>query len=454
VLTPHEPNGLPSVKPGSATADKTTADKTTADKTRADRTMAALDAQMLMLSAKVPNDQFLLYAFDGTPHDLASAVRELLCNAAACSELRLRVVDEHRWRYPRWERGEITPDQFRIHDLTDDHWQSCLDRVSHLSAEQLDPSGVSWRVHVFPAVRDIPGGWAVGSVVVVQMTHALGDGTRSAELAGALLGRRQPITSVAPPNPGPLLWRAVLAARAHRRLVGDVDAGLLAPPVPPRPALSFNTGPRVAAAARTLVVDRDRLPGPTVTVGALVAISEALAGYLGDRGEDVIRLGAEVPMVIGGAGERQAHNNFRNVGIDLCPELRRAERAERIAGQLDAHHRRGAHPATTASTAAFAAVPAWLLRWGMGRFDPTVRSATITGHTVVSSVNRGPADLFFGGHPAVLTAGYPALSPMMSLTHGVHGIGQRVALSVHADPNVVDIDDYTERLSDALGCQP
>ena len=422
--------------------------------TAAGSDMAALDAQMFLLSAKIPNDQFLLYAFDGTPDDLASAAQELCCNAAACSELRLRVVDGHRWRYPRWERGEITPEQFRIHDLKDGQWQSCLDRVSSLSAEQLDPSGVSWRVHIFPKVRDIPGVAAGGSVVVVQMTHALGDGTRSAELAGALLGSQQPITSVAPPDPGPLLWRAVLAARAHRRLVRDTAAGLLAPAASPRPALSINAGPRVAAAVRTLVLDRDALPGPTVTVGALVVISEALAGYLGDRGEDISRLGAEVPMANSRVQEPQAHNNFRNVGIDLFPELCRAERAERIAGQLDAHHRRGGHPATTASTAAFAAVPAWLLRWGMGRFDPTVRSATVTGHTVVSSVNRGPADLSFGGHPVVLTAGYPALSPMMGITHGVHGIGGRVALSVHADPSVVGVEDYTDRLSHALGCQP
>ena len=421
--------------------------------TAAGSDMAALDAQMFLLSAKVPNDQFLLYAFDGVPRDIAEAVDELRRRAQNCGELRLRVVDGHPWRYPRWEPGEITPGQFAVHDSGGEGWQSCLDRVSRLSANQLDVSRMCWRVNVFPEIHDVPGLPAAGSVVVLQMTHAMGDGTRSAELAGALLGRRQPITLVAAPDRGPLPWRAVLAARAHRRLLGDIDAGLLAPPVPPRPALSINTGPRVAAAVRTLVVDHDALPGPTVTVGALVVISEALAGYLGDRGEDVSRLGAEVPMANGGVQKPQAYNNFRNVGIDLFPELCRAEREERIAGQLDAHRRRGAHPAMVASTAAFAAVPAWLLRWGMGRFDPTVRSATVTGHTVVSSVNRGPADLSFGGHPVVLTAGYPALSPMMGLTHGVHGIGGRVALSVHADPSVVDVEGYTDRLSHALGCQ-
>ena len=416
--------------------------------------MAAPDAQMLMMSAKVPNDQFLLYAFDGTPDDLASAVQELLCNAAACHELRRRVVHKHPWRYPRWEPGEITPNQFRIHDLQGDSWQDCLDRVSDLSAEQLDPFRMCWRVHVFPEVRGIPGVAASGSVVVVQMTHALGDGTRSAELAGALLGRRQPVTALATPDSGTLLWQAVLAARAHRRLLRDIEDGRSAPPVPPRPALSINTGRRVAAAVRTLVIDRDALSGPTVTVAALVAIAEALAGYLGDRGEDISRLGAEVPMANPGAQKRQAYNNFRNVGVGLYPELGRVERSQRIAEELDAHRRRGEHPAMRASAAAFAAVPAWLLRWGIGKFDPSVRSATVTGHTVVSSINRGPADLAFGGHPVVLTAGYPALSPMMRLTHGVHGIGGRVALSVHADPSVVDIDDYTDRLSDALGCHP
>jgi len=437
VRTPRKPSGLLSDKPGSAAAG---------------RTMAAPDAQMLMLSAKVPNDQFLLYAFDGTPQDLASAAQELLRNAAAFSELRLRIVDEHPWRYPQWEPGEIAPDQFRIHDLKDDHWQGCLDRVSRLSAEQLDPSRMCWQVHVFPKVRDIPGAAAGGSVVVVQMTHALGDGTRSAELAGALLGRRQPITSGAPPYPGPLLWRAALAARAHRSLLRDIDAGLLAPPISPRPALGINVGTGDTPAVRTFVIDRVALPGPTVTVGALVAISEALAGYLGDRGEDISRLGAEVPMAHRGAQNRQAHNNFRNVGVGLYPELGRVERSQRIAGQLDAHRRRGEHPAMRTSTAAFDAVPAWLLRWGMSKFDPAVRSATVTGHTVVSSINRGPADLSFGGCPVVLTAGYPALSPMMGLTHGVHGIGGRVALSVHADPSIIDLDDYTQRLSDALGC--
>ena len=51
----------------------------------------------------------------------------------------------------------------------------------------------------------------------------------------------------------------------------------------------------------------------------------------------------------------------------------------------------------------------------------------------------------------VLTAGYPALSPSMGLTHGVHGIGETVAISVHAAESAVpDIDVYVQLLDAAL----
>jgi hypothetical protein len=40
---------------------------------------------------------------------------------------------------------------------------------------------------------------------------------------------------------------------------------------------------------------------------------------------------------------------------------------------------------------------------------------------------------------------------MMGLTHGVHGIGDTVAVSVHAAESAVgDIDAYVDRLADAL----
>src|SRR4029077_16214497 len=187
---------------------------------------------------------------------------------------------------------------------------------------------------------------------------------------------------------------------------------------------------------------RAQLDGPTVTVAALASVSSALSGYLGDAAAS---LAAEVPMAK--SGVPQAYNHFANVTVRLYPGLSRPARMERIAADLtDARHR-SQHPAVRAADRAFAAVPAPLLRWGVSHFDPDVRLSQVSGNTVVSSVYRGPRDLRFGGAPVLLTAGYPALSPAMGLVHGVHGIGDTVAISVHAAESAIgDVDDYLARL--------
>ncbi len=124
---------------------------------------------------------------------------------------------------------------------------------------------------------------------------------------------------------------------------------------------------------------------------------------------------------------------------------------QRIRADLTNARRRFEHPATKSGSRAFAAVPAPLLRWGTSQFDADARHTEVLGITVLSSVNRGPADLRFGDARVVLTAGYPALSPAMGLTQGVHGIGETIAISVHAaESGFGDIDAYVELLAAAL----
>lgn len=412
----------------------------------ASRRMTAVDAQMLWMSAKIPNDQFLLYAFDGSPSEIDAAIDQMWLRAEACDELRLRVVDDCAARYPRWVPGVVDRSQFVVRDAGRT-WQSCLDAVADLVGRQLDTRQMCWRVHVFPDVSGVPEAGGVATVVVIQMAHALGDGTRSAALAGVLLGRATPVSAPGSCRRASLAARAIVASAEHRRMTQDLAAGLLPEPGCQRPPLSINQPRCGEGRFRTVVMRRDQLAGPTVTVAAMVGIAGAITDYCAGRGESVTELGAEVPLA---SNKALAHNNFRNVGVGLHPDAEPTVRAARIMSELGRHRRRGRHPAVAAASAAFAAVPAPLLRWGVSQFDPGLRGPTLTGNTVVSSVNRGPADLAFGGCPVVFTAGFPGLSPMMSLTHGVHGIGDRVAISVNADPGNLDIDEYTDRLRAAL----
>ena len=415
------------------------------------RRLSAVDAQTFWMSAKIPNDQFLLYGFAGVASDLEQALDVIRQRAQNCAELSLRIEERNLLTYPAWVTGPVEADQLVVHDLADNSWAGCLAAVARLAEDQLDARRMTWRLHVFAPVDGLPGA-RVGTVAVLQAAHALGDGIRSSALAAWLFGRVGKVPSVPAPPPirgAALPWRSVLAARAHRQLVRDTEAGLLAPQADSRPALHTNVRPDGVRSIRTVIRDRAQLPGPTVTVGVLAVVSTALAAHLRELGDDPSTLGAEVPMAR--AGVRQANNYFGNVGVGLYPELDSGERVDRIGEDLAQRRRRAGHPAMLAASRAFAAVPAPLLRWGVGQFDPALRSPTVTGNTVVSSVNRGLADLHFGELPVLLTAGYPGLSPMMGLTHGVHGIGDTIAISVHAAESAIgDVDAYVERLDAAL----
>jgi hypothetical protein len=408
--------------------------------------MTAVDAQFYWMSAKIPSDEFLLYAFAGVPSDFDRAVDDVRTRAQACQALTVRVEDGSPLTYPDWVPAIVGPTRVIHHELDDDTWRGCLDAVARLADNQLDIRRAPWRLHLFAPVRDLPGAAGPGSVAVMQVAHALADGARASVLAARLFGRNNTVPDVVVDSPGFLPWRAVDAARAHRKLVRDIRAGHLRPPPGPRPVLSTNARPAGARAGRTLLRHRAQLGGPTVTVAALAAVSAALAGHVGGAADT---LGAEVPMAK--PGVRHAHNHFFNVAIGLYPNLSRQDRMERIAVDLADARRRSQHPAARAADRAFAAVPAPLLRWGVSHFDPDARPSQVSGNTVVSSVNRGPGDLRFGAAPVLLTAGYPALSPAMGLVHGVHGIGDTVAISVHAAESAVgDIDEYVARLDAEL----
>ena len=434
--------------------------------------MTPVDAQMYWMSSRVPNDQFLLFAFDGEISDLESAIDDVLRRAASNADLTLRVADPGcAFDYPYWVHHGVGADHIAVHQLSQPTWSACLAAVGDLFGDQLDLRDGGWRLHVFAGVGDVPRCHGPAAVVVLQIGHALADGRRATGVARSLFvdvgDQRRGV--VAKPESGystvraaavaalrtpkqlaSLGFRGVNAAVTHRRLVTDVADGSAPPQADVRPALPTNNSPAGRREIRTLVRDRDDFPGPTVTVGALAAISLGLSEHLARQGVDAATLGAE--LTVAKPGKRLARNHFRNVGVELFSTTASWERrTEQIAEALMRRRSRGDHPALRAADEAFAAVPAPLLYWGITQFDPTAVTPTVIGNTVVSSIDRGPADLTFGGAPVAFTAGYPALSPAMGVTHGVHGIGDTVAISVHsAESAIGDIDDYLESLSASI----
>jgi hypothetical protein len=422
------------------------------------RRLTPTDAQTFWMSAKIPNDTFLLFGFAGVPSDLETTLDDVTSRARGCPDLTVRIDDRGGLSYPAWARRDVDRSQFVVHDLEDRTWASCLREVSRLIDDQVDARVTAWRLHLFTDVDGVPGVAGAGTVAVLQISHALGGGGRTSAHAALMFGRVGVVvpeigsSSAGPPTLPLLGWRA---ARAHRRLVADTEAGVVPPQADLRPLLRTNARPSGSTGLRTVVRKRSDLPGGTVTVAVLSGVSAALADHLRALGDDPSKLGAEVPMAK--PPPRLAYNHFGNVGIGLYPDVAAEERSTRIAADLDARRHRAGHPAIRAADLAFGATPAPLLRWGMERFDADLRVPAVTGNTVVSSVNCGAADFAFGGAPVVLASAFAGLSPMMGLTHVVVGIGDTITIGVHAAESAVGgpdgLDAYVARLEAALGSE-
>ena len=419
------------------------------------RRLTPIDAQTFWLAGKIPNDTFLLFGFAGVPSDVARTLADLEVRARGCRDLSLR-IDDHGWlAYPSWVHRDVDRSQFVLHDLDEDTWGACLAAVCVLIDDQLDASDMAWRLHVFTDVRGIPGVEGSGTVAVLQISHALGGGGRTSELAALMFGRAgAEVPEIHPPSTGPIALplAGFRAAKAHRRLLADVEARAVPAQAELRPLLRTNDRPLGPRSLRTVVRRRADLEGATVTVAVLSAVSTALAGRLRALGDDPSTLGAEVPMTK--PPPRLAYNHFGNVGVGLYPELAAGARASRIADDLADRRLRAGHEAMRAADFAFAVTPAPLLRWGMDRFDPDVRPPAVTGNTVVSSVNCGASDFGFGGAPVSMATAFAGLSPMMGLTHVVFGVGDTITIGVHAVASALGglggIDDYVAGLEAAL----
>ncbi len=533
---------------------------------------------MYWLAGRTRNDLFLLYCFDDAGHSFERLRADVADRVATIDALRVRARDVPRdLDYPYWEPAEFDAEQVIEHQLAQPDRRHLEAALGELVGSVLDAGVHPWRLHIFRGIvgsgdreraADFGGAPPVAHgpalVVVLQMSHALADGRRAAEIArelfaaaeaasglpviretsGALGAVRSGVSTASRDNlvtmaqvslrktrgaaaavlrlPVHLaengirgyqsfrpqrtsagcgvadrLREAVCSGAAARSVLTSwvsarwVDAAIAVPWLPirmvrtayrgygafqaqrelanltaagelPEPGEGFvpSRVNRIVASGdavhgvRMLVCAASalRVPGQTVTVVVLTAVSLALARYLESHGEQVDRLGAQVPMALPDNAEAQAHNNYRSLSVDLradVADLR--ERAAKIAATLRDRRVRAQHPLLTAQDRVTEVVPAPLLRRDIARYPLDVVPESLAGHTVVSSVHRGPADLVFGGGRVRWTAGFPAIGSVMHLTHGVHGLGDTITISVHADQATIpDLDAYTELLRIAL----
>ncbi|WKG09827.1 WS/DGAT domain-containing protein [Nocardia sp. PE-7] len=466
-------------------------------------TMAARDATMYWLSRRTVNDVFLLYSFAETDTATDELRDFVAARAARIPDLRIRLEQiPGDLGYPRWVPAEFTSQQFIHHRPDGLSWQALLAELGELLGTGVVATEYPWRIHVFRAVHGAPRSTEPVVVVVLQLSHALADGTRAAAIARALFGTvvddavvhstpgapvdnsaYHPVgpaqTSTPPVDscgqtcgwiarrvdprvigvlrfPGQLaatVWRGRAAYLAQRELADRTAAGEVPAAAAGFAPSALNPASPVADhTVRMLVVDVDdlRIPGKTVTVVALTAISSALVDYLAERGERPERLGTALPMAL--PAPSKARNNYRGLSIDLhIDEFDLCLRANLIADDLATRRKRALDPLLSVQDRVGEVVPAVLAVRDVERADLDDVPAMLDGNTVVSSVYRGQDDLAFAGGPVLFTGGFPALGSVMHLTHGVHGIGETITLSVHSDPQVIpDPDRYLRLLAESL----
>lgn len=437
--------------------------------------LAPPDATMYWLSRRTRNDQFLLYCFAESAWGEARLLDAVVRRCATIAELRVSLCpDPTGLSYPVWVPAEPEPAQFVTHRLDRPHWSGLLAALGRLLGTGVDAVRHPWRLHIFRGIQESPAPDPAVTVVVLQISHALVDGRGASRIARALFAD-DPGTATAP-SIRPLsrsrlavragraglalplditrtVRRGLAAGRARAELAELTAAGRVPPAAPGYPPGALNVPSEVSGHAVRMLVCRAadfRMPGRSVTVVGLTAISLALQRYLRERAAQATALGAQVPMAI--PPRTGVRNNYRSLGVDLAiGEDDPVRRAAMIAADLAARRERAVHPLLGAQDAVTAALPPLLLRRDVRNYPIDSVPERITGHTVVSSVDRGSADLRFGAAPVRFTGGFPALGTVMHLTHGIHGMGDTVTLSLHADPVVVpDLDTYAEYLRTAL----
>ena len=423
-------------------------------------------------------DQYMTIVFDSEneePPSFEDVVAHVERRAQHIPRLKIRICETlGQLEHPRWvEDPRPVRDHVVDHDLA--HGRHTLESfLAELATDPIDATDRAWIVHVGRGAPPIDGVRGAATVVVVQISHALSDGSVGTRIARALFGPDELTETqhfvddprVSRPHPVrdalrgllllPVRWprSQIRMRRSQRRYLAAVATGEVFAPQP-MPSTYLNAHPDGTRAIHVLQFPKDQWTSSsaTVTVTALTAVGAALREHLGARGETAVEhLHALVPTALDASVEWPAINRTIPTAVALHPHLADpSERASAVSKAMATQRAHVSHTRHIEATRSAESYPAALLVGFGRRAQVAAQRAGVpelaATHTTVSSVNRTSLTLQLGSSRATLLAGTASLGPGCSLSHVVYGYGDTVTVCVTACPTTVpDHAHYVETL--------
>lgn len=423
-------------------------------------------------------DWMMFWVFDsagGTQPSREEIADQFLARTDLFDQMNRRIADVPGCAdYPYWitgDSGVLDHIEFQGDD-TELTWADCTDRIDSLLGIPLDARIKAWRVTVFPSVHDVPTLTGVGTVVVLQVSHALMVGSAMSSVSRAMFGAQaEPVVveGLGPPAtpfdpivatargiariPGQIL-RLVAKTRRQRAALrrGDTPASHIDPP---RTPTLFNRHPGDARAMRTFRLDlREwRKPGTTVTAAGMTAIAEAMQQYLESVGEACPpELTCSASVAVSGA-EAMGVNRVAVAVVSLSPDIESlADRARAVQASLEVGTQFAASPANLDNVPAASGIPYAYYRAVAALEKYRAAPQPLLANSILTSIKcEESLELALCGRPLAMVGMVPALGRNIALAHSMVGIGDILTVSVLCSPSVVeDVDRYAELLEQAF----
>ncbi|MDZ7914517.1 MAG: hypothetical protein U5O16_22195 [Rhodococcus sp. (in: high G+C Gram-positive bacteria)] len=391
-------------------------------------------------------DIYSMQVFDADASDEArslSAIREQIeRNVRNVPRLSLRVAAHPlRTDLPYWVPDPAPVDAHVVEvDAWGKSWAECMPAIASIVGVSLDPFVSCWCVHVLRGVRGLPGASGVATVTA----HLGGPPT----LAQSVLGVGRTVAGATA--------LAVSALTGQRSKVpvrqgstaggGNVADGAVRKEVVPSGPISV----------RVFVVPLNdlRVPGFTVTLVLLTAISFALERYSAETGVSRKPYLYNVPMAVPDSFVRAGMNKISGALVTLRVDVAvLGSRAQAVRDNLIASRVEATGPARAELFRSMDRTPGPLIRAFAARsaWLRAKRPMLPGTHAKLASYTAGEADLELAGARLLFVSSVPGIGFGIKLAHNGIGVGGLVGISVTSTEDLIENPDrYEQILRDAL----